>query len=96
MFLFDVGWTKDTRDSGLAPTRGYRTSLDAVVGVGDLSYWVASASGQYYVPLGSTLPWPLTLLWIMAAHLMAQNHSLLLRICTVVVLVRSVVMMVLL
>ncbi|SUA51389.1 Outer membrane protein omp85 precursor [Oligella ureolytica] len=52
VFLFNAGWTKDTRDSGLAPTRGYRTSLDAVVGVGDLSYWVTSASGQYYLPLG--------------------------------------------
>ena len=30
VFLFNAGWTKDTRDSGLAPTRGYRTSLVAV------------------------------------------------------------------
>ena len=50
--LFNAGWTKDTRDSALAPTRGYRTSVDGVVGVGDLNYWVASASGQYYLPLG--------------------------------------------
>lgn len=51
--LLNAGWTKDTRDSALAPTRGYRTSLDAVVGVGDLNYWMGSASGQYYLPLGS-------------------------------------------
>lgn len=54
VFLLNAGWTKDTRDSALAPTRGYRTSLDAVVGVGDLNYWVASASGQYYLPLGKS------------------------------------------
>lgn len=53
VFLFNTGWTKDTRDSSLAPTRGYRTSLDGVVGVGDLSYWIASASGQYFLPLGN-------------------------------------------
>ena len=52
--LFNVGWAKDTRDSALAPTRGYRTSLDAVVGVGDLNYWVTSAAGQYYLPLGDS------------------------------------------
>lgn len=52
VFLLNAGWTKDTRDSALAPTRGYRTSLDAVVGMGDLNYWVASASAQYYMPLG--------------------------------------------
>ena len=52
VFLLNAGWTKDTRDSALAPTRGYRTSLDAVVGLGDFNYWVGSASGQYYLPLG--------------------------------------------
>ncbi|KGF30012.1 MULTISPECIES: outer membrane protein assembly factor BamA [Oligella] len=54
VFLLNAGWTKDTRDSALAPTRGYRTSLDAVVGVGDLNYWITSASGQYYLPLGKS------------------------------------------
>ncbi|NLA88710.1 MAG: outer membrane protein assembly factor BamA [Alcaligenaceae bacterium] len=51
VFLLNAGWTKDTRDSALAPTRGYRTSIDGVVGMGDLNYWVASVSGQYYLPL---------------------------------------------
>ncbi|NEN75164.1 outer membrane protein assembly factor BamA [Pelistega sp. NLN82] len=50
--IFNVGWTKDTRDSGIAPTRGYMTSLSAVGSVGDLKYYILSAQQQYYLPLG--------------------------------------------
>lgn len=51
VFIFNLGWAKDTRDSALAPTRGYLTSLNAVGGVGDLKYYVLSAQQQYYLPL---------------------------------------------
>ncbi|WP_028358072.1 outer membrane protein assembly factor BamA [Brackiella oedipodis] len=50
-FLFNVGWTKDTRDSALAPTRGYRTELGATFGVGDLKYYILSAGQQYFLPI---------------------------------------------
>lgn len=49
--IFNLGWAKDTRDSALAPTRGYLTSLNAVGGIGDLKYYILSAQQQYYLPL---------------------------------------------
>ncbi|ETD72509.1 membrane protein [Pelistega indica] len=49
--IFNVGWTKDTRDSAIAPTKGYLTSLNAVGSVGDLKYYILSAQQQYYLPL---------------------------------------------
>lgn len=51
VLIFNVGWAKDTRDSALAPNRGYLTSLNAVAGVGDLKYYILSAQQQYYLPL---------------------------------------------
>lgn len=51
-FLFNLGWAKDTRDSALAPSKGYYTSLMATAGVGDLKYYMLSAQQQYYLPLG--------------------------------------------
>lgn len=50
--LFNVGWAKDTRDSGIAATRGYRTSLGATLAVGNLRYYMLSAEQQYFLPLG--------------------------------------------
>ncbi len=51
VIMFNIGWTKDTRDSAIAPTRGYMTSLNAVAGVGDLKYYMLSAQQQYYWPI---------------------------------------------
>ncbi|NLY65681.1 MAG: outer membrane protein assembly factor BamA [Alcaligenaceae bacterium] len=52
VLMFNLGWAKDTRDSAIAPTRGYLTSLNATLGVGDLKYYMLSAQQQYYLPLG--------------------------------------------
>ncbi|OZI60351.1 outer membrane protein assembly factor BamA [Bordetella genomosp. 11] len=50
--LLTTGWNKDTRDSALAPTRGYFTKLQANVSTMDLKYTMLSAQQQYYLPLG--------------------------------------------
>jgi outer membrane protein insertion porin family len=50
--LLTTGWNKDTRDSALAPTKGYFTKLQANVSTMDLKYTMLSAQQQYYVPLG--------------------------------------------
>ncbi|NOL48973.1 outer membrane protein assembly factor BamA [Pelistega europaea] len=49
--IFNIGWTKDTRDSAVAPTSGYLTSLNASMSVGHLKYYMLSAQQQYYLPL---------------------------------------------
>jgi len=46
-----VGWSKDTRDSAVAPTRGYYSNLHADVSNMDLKYYLLSAQQQYYWPL---------------------------------------------
>ncbi|CAM3536949.1 outer membrane protein assembly factor BamA [Bordetella sputigena] len=50
--LLTTGWNKDTRDSALAPTKGYFTKLQANVSTMDLKYTMLSAQQQYYLPLG--------------------------------------------
>lgn len=49
--ILNAGWTKDTRDSAVAPTRGYMTSLNASVSVGHLKYYMLSGQQQFYFPL---------------------------------------------
>ncbi|MVW73139.1 outer membrane protein assembly factor BamA [Bordetella sp. 15P40C-2] len=51
-FILNAGWSKDTRDSALAPTKGSYTRLKADVSAGDLQYYMLTAQQQYYVPLG--------------------------------------------
>jgi len=46
------GWSKDTRDSAIAPTRGLYTQLKADVSTIDLKYYMLSAQQQYYLPIG--------------------------------------------
>lgn len=50
--IFNVGWSKDTRDSALAPTKGSYTRLAADFSTLDLRYYMLSAQQQYYLPLG--------------------------------------------
>src|SRR3546814_312947 len=50
--IFNLGWSKDTRDSALSPTRGSYTHLSADVSTMDLKYYMLSAQQQYYLPLG--------------------------------------------
>ncbi len=50
--IFNVGWSKDTRDSALAPTKGSYTRLSGDISTMDLRYYMLSAQQQYYVPLG--------------------------------------------
>ncbi|NYT57687.1 outer membrane protein assembly factor BamA [Alcaligenaceae bacterium] len=50
--IFNLGWSKDTRDSAIAPTRGSYTRLSADVSTMDLRYYMLSAQQQYYLPLG--------------------------------------------
>lgn len=51
--LVTTGWSRDTRDSGLTPTRGQlqAASLEATVPVGDLRYWRATYNHQAFIPL---------------------------------------------
>lgn len=51
-FIFNVGWSKDTRDSAIAPTKGSYTRLSGDVSTMDLRYYMLSAQQQYYLPLG--------------------------------------------
>lgn len=49
-----AGWARDTRDSALIPTRGH-TAKAALEGAGgDLQYYRASLSGQWFHPLSRT------------------------------------------
>src|SRR5690606_5675844 len=50
--IFNVGWSKDTRDSALAPNKGSYTRLSADISTMDLKYYMLSAQQQYYLPLG--------------------------------------------
>jgi len=50
--VFNLGWSKDTRDSALAPNRGGYTRLSGDVSTMDLRYYKLSAQQQYYFPLG--------------------------------------------
>ncbi|VFR48697.1 Outer membrane protein assembly factor YaeT precursor [plant metagenome] len=50
--IFSLGWSKDTRDSALAPTSGSYTRLKSDLSTLDLKYYMLSAQQQYYVPFG--------------------------------------------
>ncbi|MYN12192.1 outer membrane protein assembly factor BamA [Pusillimonas sp. TS35] len=50
--IFNLGWSKDTRDSALAPTRGSYTRLSGDLSTLNLKYYMLSAQQQYYLPLG--------------------------------------------
>ncbi len=50
--IFSLGWSKDTRDSGVAPNKGGMTSISADVSTMDLRYYKLSAQQQYFWPLG--------------------------------------------
>jgi len=51
-FIFNAGWSKDTRDSALAPTKGSYTRLKGDLSTMDLKYYLLTAQQQYYIPLG--------------------------------------------
>ena len=50
--ILNVGWSKDTRDSAIAPTKGSYTRLSGDLSTVDLQYYMLSAQQQYYLPLG--------------------------------------------
>lgn len=50
--VFNIGWSKDTRDSALAPTKGTYTRLSADFSTMDLRYYMLHAQHQHYIPLG--------------------------------------------
>jgi outer membrane protein insertion porin family len=51
--LASLGWSRDSRDSPISPTRGFFASsnLEAALPVGDLRYGRADFSAQWYRPL---------------------------------------------
>ncbi|HEU0231228.1 MAG TPA: outer membrane protein assembly factor BamA, partial [Burkholderiaceae bacterium] len=49
--IFNVGWSKDTRDSALAPTKGSYTHLSTDVSTMNLKYYMLSGQQQWYIPL---------------------------------------------
>ncbi|MFB0487397.1 BamA/TamA family outer membrane protein, partial [Vibrio cholerae] len=50
--IFNTGWSKDTCDSALAPTKGAYTRLKGDFSTMDLKYYLLTAQQQYYLPLG--------------------------------------------
>ena len=52
-FLGTVGWVRDTRDSGLAPSRGElrSASIEATLPITDLQYWRGTYQHQVFFPL---------------------------------------------
>ncbi len=50
--ILNTGWSKDTRDSALAPTKGGFSRLKADIGTANLQYYLLSAQQQYYMPIG--------------------------------------------
>lgn len=52
-----ASWARDTRDSALWPTKGFvvRTGLEAALPGGDIQFYRASASNQWYYPLTKSL-----------------------------------------
>ncbi len=49
-----VGWSRDTRDSALVPTRGrvQTASIEVTLPVAELRYWRAGYNQQWYFPIG--------------------------------------------
>lgn len=50
--ILNTGWSKDTRDSALSPTRGSLSRVGATAGTMSLKYYLLSAQQQYYMPIG--------------------------------------------
>lgn len=50
--IFNLGWSKDARDSLLFPTKGSLIRLSGVAGTISLKYYLLSAQFQHYVPIG--------------------------------------------
>lgn len=52
-YILGVGWSRDSRDSGIAPTRGrfQYANLDYATPAGDLNYYRATYGHQYFYPL---------------------------------------------
>jgi len=50
--MLNAGWSKDTRDSALSPTKGALTRIGATVGTLSLKYYLLSAQQQYFLPIG--------------------------------------------
>jgi len=50
--ILNAGWSKDTRDSALYPTKGAFTRLSATAGTFSLKYYMLSAQQQYFLPIG--------------------------------------------
>jgi len=56
------GWVRDTRDSSIWPTRGnlQRANLELALPPGDLQYWKATYTHQYFYPASRNLTLVLT------------------------------------
>ncbi|MDX3893113.1 outer membrane protein assembly factor BamA [Pusillimonas sp.] len=50
--IFNLGWSKDTRDSALAPNKGGYTRLSGDFSTMGLKYYMLHAQHQHYIPLG--------------------------------------------
>ena len=50
--IFNTGWSKDTRDSALSPTKGSFTRIKADVGTVNLQYYMIGAQQQLFIPIG--------------------------------------------
>src|SRR5690606_16639896 len=50
--IFNLGWSKDTRDSALAPNKGGYTRLSGDFSTIGLKYYMLHAQHQHYIPLG--------------------------------------------
>ena len=55
-----VGWARDRRDSAILPTRGALTRVGVDVAQGDLQYYRASLTEQWFYPLSRTTTLSLT------------------------------------
>jgi outer membrane protein insertion porin family len=56
-FINTGGWVRDTRDSGIWPTRGrvQRANLELASRPGDLQYWKFGYTHQYFYPVSKNL-----------------------------------------
>ncbi|MCH3788371.1 BamA/TamA family outer membrane protein, partial [Campylobacter jejuni] len=52
--IFTAGWSNDTRDSALAPTKGSYTRLKSDFSTVDLKYYMLTGQQQYFIPLGGS------------------------------------------
>ncbi len=59
--LGNIGWVRDTRDSGFIPTRGVRhaANLEVTLPVADLRYWRATLNSQWYRPVNKDVTFAL-------------------------------------